>query len=610
MLRGRFKYWTRQLRHAVNVESYKVFECRLAHKANMACYISGVALANDLLAFEIEPQQSDTTPINKRALSIISEFDSRIQHTQKLKTLLSKMIVFLRQTFHFDKAMVYQFDTDCTGTVVAESSVQAMSSYLGLKFPSTDVPKPARQMLRQVPFRYTPDVHYQGLDVTTSADIKQYLQLTTCRVSPVAPVHKNYLNNMGVRASLTIPLIIDNKLWGLIAFHHRQVKHISPINRQLLRILANNLQLAIQHKNILQDQKNADQAITLQNHLKEIAACAGTDIWQALKRLQASLFQVLRCQGFALVANDKIYTYGQTPSKHNIKIFLQWVNQYHSENFYTNHLPKLDKRFENWRQYGCGVYSVRLLLKDEYYFIIFRKELQKEVTWAGNPNEAYHINEQTGHYTPRASFERWRDKQKFEAKHWSDFDHKTISALQYVILEYLTQELLYDSANTDYLTKAYNRNYLFRQLQAMMENRDYKNDLSVIIFDIDYFKKVNDTFGHQAGDYILKQLVSFLHAQLRRTDFVARYGGEEFLVILDNCGCANAAKIAEKLRVDFTQKTWVYEGQNLGQITFSAGVAASSYACNDIQYLISHADNALYKAKQAGRNQIMVYDRL
>lgn len=608
LLQGRVKYWTRQLKYTIEAEGYQVFACQLAHDNKTAYYIRGVQLANDLLAFEIEPQHSDTKPIKKTSLSIISELSNRVQYTQKLKTLLSKAIVYLRQTFHFDKAMIYQFDEDFTGTVVAESGVQAMPSYLGLKFPSTDVPKPAREMLCQVPFRYTPDVHYDGRDMTIKTGVKKQLHLTPCCVSPVAPVHKNYLHNMGVSASLTIPLMIGNELWGLIAFHHREVKHLSPANRQLLRVLANHLQLAIQNQNIMHERANTDKAVTLQQNLKEMAAREHMDIWQALKQIKQPLCRVLTCQGFALVANDTMQTYGQTPDPEDIRQFLQWLDQHHSEHFATTHLPKLDERFHDWRQKGCGVYCIRLLLKGEYYLIFFRPEAQQEVQWAGNPDQPYQVDE-TGQYHPRASFESWREQQSMESKRWDDFDNKTIAMIQYAVLEHLTQQLLYDFANTDPLTKAYNRRYLFRQLPGMMEKRNHKNDLSVIIFDIDHFKRLNDTFGHQAGDYVLKELVTFIQNKLRRTDFIARYGGEEFLAVLSSCDYDNATQIADNLRSEFAQKTWIYEGQDLGQITLSAGVAASSHASNYIQYLIANADKALYKAKQAGRNRVVAYDK-
>lgn len=605
LLQGQFNYWTKRLRHIVDAASYQVFSCYLV-QFDQCYYLRGLHLQNGLLAFELEPSQSAHLNLQKPSLTIISEFSSRTQYTQKLERVLSRAIVYLRNTFYFDKAMVYQFDDDFTGTVVAESSVQAMTSYLGLKFPSTDIPKPARDMLCQVPFRYVPDILYEGVDVTAYQTIQNNLRLTPCAVSPVAPVHKNYLHNMGVGSSITLPIIIEGRLWGLLAFHHRQARSLSPPTRQLMRVLADHLELAIQNQATMEMKINTDQAVALQQNLKDIAFKENASIWDALQANKQNLKKILQCTGFAMVANGYIQSYGRCPKEEQIRTFLEWMqHQYQSEHFKTTHLPKLDQRFEGWQDIACGVYSVRLLLKGEYYLIFFRAEVPSEVRWAGDPNQPYYVDDQTGRYHPRQSFQAWREQQQCEAKPWDDFDKKTITFIQHAVLEQLTQQLLYDFANTDPLTHAYNRRYLFHTLPTMLDQRSHQNTVSVIMFDIDYFKQLNDTYGHQAGDYILKELVTLMQTKLRKTDFIARYGGEEFLAILNNCNKDNARNIADDIRSEFTQINWEFEGQKLGNLTFSAGVACSSSSCNDIDELISKADQALYEAKEGGRNRVV-----
>lgn len=604
LFQGHFQYWTQYLQRVVEVDDYQVFPCYLVHQEQF-CYLRGVHLPNDLLAFELEPPQSYHLTLKKSSLSIISEFCSRIQYTQDLQRILSQAVVYLRNTFHFDKAMIYQFDDNMVATIAAESSVQSLPSYLGLKFPCPAASESTQQIFKQLPFRYIPDIHYEGVTITACEGIQDQLQLISCSVSPVLDRHKTYIHNMGASGCMTFPLIVNNQLWGLLAFHHRQAKHILPPTRQLMRFLADQLALTIQNQSIIQMKTNTDKAIQLQRHLKKTIQADNVDIWEALDQNKSTIQTMLQCSGFALVANQYVEQYGQTPSTPRIIAFLKWVQIKQSEYFVTNHLTKLDERFEDWNNIACGVYVVRLLMKDDYYLIFFRPESRTELHWVGDPNKPYYIDDQMGQYNPKTAFRAWREQQENESKPWSDFDDRAITFIQHAVVERLTHQLLYDSANTDPLTQAYNRRYLFLKLSSMLKHSSSENDFSVIMFDIDYFKHLNDKFGHQAGDYVLKELVAFIQNNLRKTDLIARYGGEEFLAILDNCDCNDATQIADNLRKKFGQLTWFFNGQNIGPIYVSAGVASSSGSSHHIDELINNADKALYQAKQGGRNKVV-----
>ncbi|KUO60451.1 MAG: hypothetical protein APF84_06220 [Gracilibacter sp. BRH_c7a] len=162
----------------------------------------------------------------------------------------------------------------------------------------------------------------------------------------------------------------------------------------------------------------------------------------------------------------------------------------------------------------------------------------------------------------------------------------------------------------DHLTGVFNRRYIDERLQVdMINNTINKETLSLIMADIDFFKKVNDTYGHLAGDYILKEVAKILDGCIRSgKDWVARYGGEEFLVCLPNTKKDIATKIAERMRTKIQDKDFKYEGQNIN-ITTSFGVY-SIVSDNDsnLESLINFADKNLYKAKQSGRNQVISSD--
>lgn len=167
---------------------------------------------------------------------------------------------------------------------------------------------------------------------------------------------------------------------------------------------------------------------------------------------------------------------------------------------------------------------------------------------------------------------------------------------------------VYDAAHLDGLTGVYNRKHLEERLTAELAYAlRHEEPLSVIIIDVDHFKKVNDTMGHLAGDAVLKQMATLLKKMIRPEDILARYGGEEFVVIARGTDVAHALILAERLRAAVEEQVIDFDGKPI-KITSSGGVA--SLACcplthRDRATLLGTADKRLYAAKQGGRNQIV-----
>lgn len=174
--------------------------------------------------------------------------------------------------------------------------------------------------------------------------------------------------------------------------------------------------------------------------------------------------------------------------------------------------------------------------------------------------------------------------------------------------ERLTYDKLHEEANTDGLTKCYNKTYFNNALDTeVKKSKVTGSPLSLIIFDLDHFKKLNDNYGHDAGDYVLKELAGVLRAGgVRQGDVFARYGGEEFVVLLPQTNLKQAFEIAERLRKLVEKHHFVYEGQRL-PVTASIGVADYRQGVNTGTDLFKRADEAVYKSKDGGRNQVNFY---
>ncbi len=159
---------------------------------------------------------------------------------------------------------------------------------------------------------------------------------------------------------------------------------------------------------------------------------------------------------------------------------------------------------------------------------------------------------------------------------------------------------------TDGLSGLLNHSSILKQFEIQLNRAQLANlPLSIAIIDIDHFKKVNDTYGHQAGDEVIKKLSSVLLSRLRNQDVVGRYGGEEFVLILPGTSCDDATKIANNLRVQFSQYLFKVDNHDFS-VTFSVGVSCLREMSSAAE-MIKQADYALYQAKNIGRNQVVAF---
>lgn len=181
-------------------------------------------------------------------------------------------------------------------------------------------------------------------------------------------------------------------------------------------------------------------------------------------------------------------------------------------------------------------------------------------------------------------------------------DEGTVVVFQDITLQKELEEKLSRTALHDALTGLYNRGHFDEKLKDELERAQrYERSLSLLILDIDLFKKVNDNYGHQAGDEVLKSVASLISSSIRKSDYAARYGGEEFAVILPETDPEKAVELAERIRVAVEQKGFKLSEKETASLTISIGIGSSSKGASS-ELLIKDADTVLYRAKESGRN--------
>jgi diguanylate cyclase (GGDEF)-like protein len=174
-------------------------------------------------------------------------------------------------------------------------------------------------------------------------------------------------------------------------------------------------------------------------------------------------------------------------------------------------------------------------------------------------------------------------------------------------IEAVSNQSMYEKANRDALTGAYSKGFLLEKgPEAIKRSESLNEPLSIIVFDIDHFKKINDGFGHPGGDLVLKELGKLVQSRLiRSNDFFSRYGGEEFVLILTSTHLQRAVEIGERIRQTVQAHEFIFEGNKI-PVTISLGAAERNSKESDWASLFKRADGALYSSKQNGRNRLTV----
>jgi two-component system cell cycle response regulator len=167
-------------------------------------------------------------------------------------------------------------------------------------------------------------------------------------------------------------------------------------------------------------------------------------------------------------------------------------------------------------------------------------------------------------------------------------------------------QLSLEMAITDQLTGLHNRRYMARHLDTLMQNAGPSKPISFLVIDIDFFKSVNDTHGHNVGDEVLKEFAARVSANVRGIDLACRYGGEEFVVVMPDTDVQVAYQVAERLRRSVENRPFpISRAPGQIKVTISVGIASSSGGQDRSEAMLHRADQALYRAKREGRNRVI-----
>jgi two-component system, chemotaxis family, sensor kinase Cph1 len=345
----------------------------------------------------------------------------------------------VRDLTGFDRVMVYRYDDDYNGEVVAESKLDELNSFLGLHYPASDIPAQARALYEKNWLRLISDVDYTPAAVVPAADptTGEPLDLTHATLRSVSPIHIEYLKNMGVRASMSISLLRHGRLWGLIACHHYAGPHLPPYGaRAAAEFLGSTLSLR------LVDQSESDELrwrLAAQSVLGKLTA-ATLDLSEPLTAALLGgpdLLDLVPADGVVVQTEGDRRTQGCVPPADAVSAVVEWARDSGDDivrsECLSNDLPALDIDPET----AAG--ALVLNLPDGQYAVWFRREVVRSVDWGGDPhNKAIAVSEGDDvRLSPRKSFDRWREIVNRRSEPWTPIETESAESLRRHLVETL-----------------------------------------------------------------------------------------------------------------------------------------------------------------------------
>ncbi|MEG4058449.1 MULTISPECIES: EAL domain-containing protein [unclassified Microcoleus] len=591
---------------------------------------------------------------------LLNRITNRIRNSLELQEILTTTALEIRSFLESDRVKVYRFEADGSGEVIAESiNGDKLPSMLGLRFPPGDIPNSAREMFLKARQRVIVDVElqHQTINRLDCPETGKTLAVEDISYRPVDPCHAEYLKAMGARSSLTVPILHQNHLWGLLVSHHSQPKRFSDRELKMVQLLVDQLSIAIAQSFLLsqarqqaRDEAVINQITSLLHSPLELNEIRKAVLEQTVKHLRGSGGRLYIAAEFG----DRpalLYTCGQQPADIDLELSPFWqqimgrANQddpaqtaNHTsqlgmfENLYSQHYSSIDTNISSFlvphlyaisdiskepqlKSVSANLFaaSIRSFLAVPLQYrqqcigclTVFRSPIKTEILWAGR------CSSDARNDRPRQSFAAWKEIKTGEAQKWTSEEQKLAQSLgthlYMAAMQRRVEAMIRHQASHDPLTGLPNRLLFNERLSLALASAHQNGEMLAVIFlDLDRFKNVNDTLGHPVGDLLLQSVSRRLTNCLRVGDSMARWGGDEFTVLLYNINSPEEATKICQLIIQSLSGPFDFEGLEL-YIKASLGIALAPYDGEDAETLLKNADAAMYKAKQKGRNNYQFY---
>jgi light-regulated signal transduction histidine kinase (bacteriophytochrome) len=447
MLGGDISDWLARIAAAGDLAEPVPLTCRLVVRGEAAGFEGTVHRGVDgVLLVEIEPTQrgprdAQTVAIdNPLLMEHVGVSIQRFGAASTISALADAVVRRFRDLIGYDRVMVYKFDPDGHGKIIAEARDPRLESLLGHHYPASDIPQRARELYLRNRLRVL-----VGVDDPPAPLVPRFLpgsdadlDMSMCHLRSMSPLHLQYLRNMGVTATLVVSLVREGRLWGLIACHHYAPRNLRFSVRAAADLLA---EVASTRIAAIENYAHAQVAIQvrrLEQRLVDATATEGD--WRlALFRHPQTLLQPLDATGAALFYDNEIMTSGEVPSTPELRALAQWVHgQRTGALLACSSVAQANPALQSLTSMASGVLAISLSATRPDYLMWLRKEQLLTVTWAGDPTKPV-IGNDPLELSPRRSFAAWSELVRGTAAPWSSADEALARAFGGSLVDIILQ---------------------------------------------------------------------------------------------------------------------------------------------------------------------------
>jgi light-regulated signal transduction histidine kinase (bacteriophytochrome) len=390
---------------------------------------NGLLHRHDSLTFlELEPRDDAYS-----SHDFFRSVRAAIHRLQTASDLLAACDIAAREIHRitgFDRVKVYRFSSDWSGQVIAEHRVDSIPSLLDFHFPSSDIPAQSRALYTINTVRIIPDIGYRASPLVPDHNPMTGgpIDLSYCTLRSVSPTHVEYMVNMAVYGAMSISIVRDNRLWGMISCHNTLPRFVPFETRQACELIAQVLTWQISVLEEAEIVRHSVRVRALQNRLlHELNDEKG--LHAGLSRVGEELLSLMNASGFALCGFDGVASFGRTPSQGQIVALARWLarNEPHGV-FDTDRLALHHEDAGKYAEIASGVLAVPLGRASTTLMLWFRPEVAQTVTWGGDPHKPVRIGPSGKRLQTRASFDAWREEVRGRALPWRH--HEVAAAVE------------------------------------------------------------------------------------------------------------------------------------------------------------------------------------
>lgn len=390
----------------------------------------GILHRHDGLTFlELEPRVETERPSSAFFRSVRAAI-RRLQMSADLAAACDIAASEVRRITGFDRVKIYRFAADWSGQVIAEDKVGSIPSLRDFHFPASDIPAQSRSLYASNPVRIIPDIGYRPSPLIPDRNplTGGPIDLSFAVLRSVSPVHIEYMVNMAVFGAMSVSILRDGRLWGMISCHNALPRFVSFEVRQACELIAQVLTWQI---GVLEEAaiiRHSVRGRAIQNRLLHELG-GEKDLRAGLIRSGDELLSLMGASGFALSGFDGLTSFGQTPPESDILALVNWLARGEARDvFETDRLPTMHPGAARYAAVASGVLAVPLGRASTNYLLWFRPEVAQTVTWGGDPHKPVRIGPLGARLQTRASFEAWREDVRGRSRPWHG--HEVVAAIE------------------------------------------------------------------------------------------------------------------------------------------------------------------------------------